>query len=165
MDKQLNDLRRRRWERAFSEHSKDESQKDINLRATIVIEHIIQASDVSHTMQHWHVYRKWNERLFDEVYRAYSQGRIDKDPSQGWYQGELGFFDFYIVSHWSGVVLHSTAHTSHSDFLCLDSTSKKAEGVWCFWSERWWILELCTPKSCRMGGKGWDDSRWHATKI
>jgi 3'5'-cyclic nucleotide phosphodiesterase len=85
MDKQLNDLRRRRWERAFADGNKDDSQKDTNLRATIVIEHIIQASDVSHTMQHWHVYRKWNERLFEEVYKAYVEGRTDNDPSIGWY--------------------------------------------------------------------------------
>ena len=63
----------------------------------IQIEHIIQASDVSHTMQHWHVYRKWNERLFQEVYKAYKEGRMDKDPSEGWYKGEIGFFDFYII--------------------------------------------------------------------
>ena len=24
-------------------------------------------------------------------------GRADKDPSVGWYNGELGFFDFYII--------------------------------------------------------------------
>jgi hypothetical protein len=99
MDKQLNDLRRSRWERAFADGNNVESHKDTNLRATIVIEHIIQASDVSHTMQHWHVYRKWNGRLFEEVYQAYREGRMDKDPSEGWYKGELGFFDFYIVSY------------------------------------------------------------------
>jgi hypothetical protein len=31
------------------------------MKATIVIEHIIQASDVAHTMQHRHVYQKWLE--------------------------------------------------------------------------------------------------------
>jgi hypothetical protein len=31
------------------------------------------------------------------MYRAYAEGRADKDPSENWYQGELGFFDFYIV--------------------------------------------------------------------
>lgn len=51
------------------------------------IEHIIQASDVSHTMQHWHIYKKWNERLFQEMYQAYCEGRMEKDPSQGWYKG------------------------------------------------------------------------------
>jgi uncharacterized MnhB-related membrane protein len=30
---------------------------DSNLRATIVMEYLIQAADVAHTMQHWHIYR------------------------------------------------------------------------------------------------------------
>lgn len=55
-DKELNDLRKSRWNRAFSG---DQDEMHNELRATIVIEHIIQASDVSHTMQHWHIYRKW----------------------------------------------------------------------------------------------------------
>jgi hypothetical protein len=69
----------------------------VNRKATIVIEHLIQASDIAHTMQHWHVYRKWNERLFEEMYQAYLNGRAEKDPSEFWYQGEIGFFDFYII--------------------------------------------------------------------
>ena len=24
-------------------------------------------------------------------------GRAEKDPSEGWYKGEMGFFDFYII--------------------------------------------------------------------
>ena len=49
-DKELNGLRKARWEKAFSPDSA--SQEEFNdLRATIVIEHIIQASDVAHTMQ------------------------------------------------------------------------------------------------------------------
>ena len=39
----------------------------------MVVEHLIQASDVAHTMQHWQVYAKWNERLFVEMYTAYCQ--------------------------------------------------------------------------------------------
>ena len=38
-----------------------------------------------------------NEKLFHELYRAYRSGRTTVDPSQNWYQGELGFFDFYVV--------------------------------------------------------------------
>lgn len=30
-----------------------ESRESVNRKATIVIEHLVQASDVSHTMQHW----------------------------------------------------------------------------------------------------------------
>jgi hypothetical protein len=50
---QLKDLRNKRWEKAFSAGTEDsESTRDtINRKATIVIEHLIQASDVAHTMQ------------------------------------------------------------------------------------------------------------------
>jgi len=48
-------------------------------------------------MQHWNIYIKWNERLFVEMYKAYKEGRTDKDPSEFWYKGEIGFFDFYII--------------------------------------------------------------------
>jgi hypothetical protein len=48
-------------------------------------------------MQHWHVYKKWNQRLFNEMYHAYLAGRSSFDPSAGWYEGELKFFDNYII--------------------------------------------------------------------
>jgi len=101
VDKELKNLRNARWERAFRETPNSEDLEDyesnINRKATIVIEHLIQASDVAHTMQHWHIYRKWNERFFMECYKAYQDGRAEKDPSENWYQGEIGFFDFYII--------------------------------------------------------------------
>ena len=28
---------------------------------------------------------------------AYHSGRAEKDPAESWYQGEIGFFDFYII--------------------------------------------------------------------
>ena len=100
MDKDLKVLRNARWDKAFSGNpeSREESNKDaVDRKATIVIEHLIQASDVSHTMQHWHIYRKWNARLFEEMYKAFLEGRADTDPSENWYKGEMGFFDFYII--------------------------------------------------------------------
>jgi hypothetical protein len=92
MDKDLKILRNNRWAKAFPMmHGQQESKEDDGDRkATIVID-LIQASDVAHTMQHWHIYRKWNARLF-ELYRAYVEGRSDKDPSEFWYKGEIGFF-------------------------------------------------------------------------
>jgi class 3 adenylate cyclase len=98
-DKEQAAFRRKRWERAFrgDDIAPESMQETVNRKATIVIEHLIQASDVAHTMQHWHVYLKWNERLFHEMYKAYLSGRADTDPSEGWYKGELGFFDFYII--------------------------------------------------------------------
>lgn len=51
-------LRNARWDKAFSETPQEEIPRDtVNRKATIVIEHLIQASDVAHTMQHWHIYR------------------------------------------------------------------------------------------------------------
>ena len=43
------------------------------------------------------VYQTWNERLFAEMCAAYREGRIDKCPSEGWYKGEIWFFDNYII--------------------------------------------------------------------
>jgi hypothetical protein len=98
MDKDLKALRNDRWDKAFEGSDSEENARDVvNRKATIVIEHIIQASDVAHTMQHWHIYRKWNERLFQEMYLAYQTGRSETDPSEFWYKGEMGFFDFYII--------------------------------------------------------------------
>jgi hypothetical protein len=97
MDKELKTLRNSRWDRAFSENPTGNARDAVNRKATIVIEHLIQASDVAHTMQHWHIYRKWNERFFMECHSAYKAGRGGANPADGWYKGELGFFDFYII--------------------------------------------------------------------
>jgi 3'5'-cyclic nucleotide phosphodiesterase len=126
MDPELKDIRNVRWLKAFADPEEsllatptyiqnnmssrnltifqdgqsklEETTADqVNRKATIVIEHMIQASDVSHTMQHWHIYRKWNERYFMECYDAYLNGRMTADPSNTWYDGELGFYDFYII--------------------------------------------------------------------
>jgi hypothetical protein len=49
-------------------------------------------------MQHWHIYRKWNELLFRETYKAYKAGRAGTtNPADTWYQGEVGFFDYYVI--------------------------------------------------------------------
>jgi hypothetical protein len=69
----------------------------MSYRVSTVLEHLIQASDVAHTMQHWHIYIKWNSRLFTEMYCAFKEGRMEKNPADFWYEGERGFFDFYII--------------------------------------------------------------------
>ena len=97
-DKDLKSMREKRWEKAFHSTSMQEDARvQSNRKATIVIEHIIQASDVSHTMQHWHVYQKWNQRLFEEMHKAFVDGRAENDPTAGWYKGELWFFDNYVI--------------------------------------------------------------------
>eukprot|EP00934_Nitzschia_sp_Nitz4_P001016 Nitzschia sp. Nitz4//scaffold47_size129522//37125//41121//NITZ4_003544-RA/size129522-augustus-gene-0.3-mRNA-1//1//CDS//3329552779//1016//frame0 len=100
VDKQLGAARKERWATAFDKNKRlhlEYKVDTLNRKATIVIEHMIQASDVAHTMQHWKVYIRWNERFFDECYQNYLAGRVDQDPSVNWYKGEIGFFDFYII--------------------------------------------------------------------
>ena len=53
-DKELSAVRKNRWEKAFAKvqnqiDSTDADNQNINRKATIVMEHLIQASDVAHT--------------------------------------------------------------------------------------------------------------------
>lgn len=98
IDQKLQLLRKNRWEKAFHSNADPNNMKeDMDRKATIVIEHIIQASDVAHTMQHWHVYCKWNQKLFLERYRAFVSGHDSEDPSVRWYEDEISFFDNYVI--------------------------------------------------------------------
>jgi 3'5'-cyclic nucleotide phosphodiesterase len=98
-DARLKETRNKQWDLAFNnDDSEDASPQQVSSRkAVIVVQTLIQASDLSHTMQHWHVYQKWNQRLFDEMMTAYRLGRSDKDPSEGWYEGELWFFENVVI--------------------------------------------------------------------
>ena len=31
------------------------------------------------------------------MYEAFRAGRLGKDPASFWYDGEIGFFDFYVI--------------------------------------------------------------------
>ena len=97
-DADLRNERKKRWCDVFSvEHASLLEGEGMRRKATIVIDHIIQASDIAHTMQHWSVYIKWNEKLFLELYKSYKEGRSGVDPAGNWFNGEIGFFDFYII--------------------------------------------------------------------
>lgn len=51
-DPELNALRRNRWQKAFTDSDPEcPAAEDANRKATIVMEHLIAASDVAHTMQ------------------------------------------------------------------------------------------------------------------
>ena len=97
-----------RWQKAFQDidtwmdewkgKSDEELAKiDVSSKATCVLEQIVLASDVAHTMQHWLTFVKWNERLYRELWAAYKSGRADNDPTIGWYESQIGFYDGYII--------------------------------------------------------------------
>jgi hypothetical protein len=95
-DEELKERRFHRWTMAFGSNDSSTTM-EVHRKATIVLECIIQASDIAHTMQHWEVYSKWMQRLFWEHYSAYLAGRRKSDPSEGWYEAELSFFDDYVI--------------------------------------------------------------------
>lgn len=98
-DKELKTLREERWDLAFTQDLINRPGDHVasDRRATVVYEYIIQASDIAHTMQHWKTYQKFNTRLFEERYVSWLNGHSPNDPSEGWYKGELWFFDNYII--------------------------------------------------------------------
>lgn len=97
-DPELRAWRRQRWDKAFPDKDQSlDSDGTTDLKATIVYEYIIQASDVAHTMQHWHIYQKWSEHLFHEKYNAFAEGKDDDNPLDMWFEGELRFFDDYVI--------------------------------------------------------------------
>ena len=115
LDVESKALRNLRWDKAFHperHHPKPsldgtsidglqgvESLKliETNRRATVVIEHLIQAADIVHAMQCWQVYKEWNERQFHEMYIAYQAGRSDSDPCVCWYINEMSFFNDFVI--------------------------------------------------------------------
>ena len=74
VDRELKGLRNQRWEKAFAvkpENIIEESSADsVNRKATIVIEHLIQASDVAHMMQVSQIFVCQRELLFSCTYQS-----------------------------------------------------------------------------------------------
>jgi hypothetical protein len=83
-DKELNDLARRRWDRAFG----DNDEVDHDLRATIVIEARSCRLQTCRTRCSIGVYRKWNYKL-SRCSRPINRSHGCGYPSL--VQGELGF--------------------------------------------------------------------------
>ena len=98
-DMELRALRKKRWQASFSASLPTLlTPEEVNSRkATVVIELVMQMSSAAHYAQHWNMYRKWNERLFTEMYEVYKNGILDRDPSKGWYENEIFFFDIHVI--------------------------------------------------------------------
>ena len=98
-NRELLQMRSDKWARVFPVNCNEtprESNSRIHERATALLETIIQVANVSHTMQDWTIYRRWNEKLFAEMQLAYGSGRA-LEPSVHWYRGELAFYDHYVL--------------------------------------------------------------------
>jgi hypothetical protein len=91
--------RHNRWSEAFNRmdacYLKDTELQRV--RATSLIELVAQSSDAAPAMQHWLVYKKWNEMKFQEGYEAWNNGRTLVDPSNKWFDDELQYFDNHVI--------------------------------------------------------------------
>ena len=80
--------------------------------ARAIAEQIMQAADVSHTMQHFDTFVKWNQSLYHEILAAYNRSQDENNdrnddeeqqeqqqrhPAQNWYESQIGFFDGYVI--------------------------------------------------------------------
>lgn len=88
--------------------AKAENDELLQLRRRSILEQLMQLADVSHLTQSWETFLKWNRRLYVELIhaneRTMKHGARDsndenapKHPSEGWYEGQIGFYDFYII--------------------------------------------------------------------
>ena len=95
-DEELQRMRMERWEKTFR-RAAIPTIDDINTRATIVIEHLMQACHIFHTISPWIVYEKWSSRQFEEMRAAFRSGRSNDDPSLCWFRNELSNFDNFVI--------------------------------------------------------------------
>lgn len=133
LDRDLKLNRDKRWNKAFRKKTAVKFPEKVRLKdlqATMVIEHLLQAADSGHTMQNFQTYLKWNERLFEEMYTAYNDGRAEHDPSLQWYVAELAYFDKFVIPLATRLSDCGVFGDSGSDYLIHAMENRK------LWKER-----------------------------
>jgi hypothetical protein len=93
-DKELIGIRSLRWEEGFSSLPDVVPGKEkMRLKTSVLIEILLQAADLSHTMQPWDIYLRWSKKQYMEFHEAYFTGRSDVDPEKTWYARQAFVFD------------------------------------------------------------------------
>ena len=94
-DPELATQRNMRWSRVFTESSNDHDT--VHGKATLVIEHLMQLSDVGYRVQHYHLFRKWNKRHFIERKIAFIREREELNPKDFWYDKQINYFTSHVI--------------------------------------------------------------------
>jgi len=82
------------YKNAWSEGCDKSFDSTCEATPTEVLSLILQASLMSHSMQHWNIFCKWNAALFCESHKAFVDGQA-ADPSLSW--SGLDFFDYCVM--------------------------------------------------------------------
>lgn len=80
----------------LDDHSQELILTKQDLERCVLIEHLMQVTDVSHLMQNFENFVKWNYRLYKELMVCQNKNLIP-NPTPTWASGQIGFFDFYII--------------------------------------------------------------------
>jgi 3'5'-cyclic nucleotide phosphodiesterase/Adenylate and Guanylate cyclase catalytic domain len=98
-DEDRQEQRNQRGKEAFGGgQSKSDENPDSELKALLLYELFIQASDGAHCWKDWATYRNYSNLLFEERYVAWKRGLAgSNDPSLTWYDGEIERFDNFII--------------------------------------------------------------------
>jgi len=94
---ELASMRNARWSKAFAEPSEECVTVCKNRKATVVVEHLIQLSDVAYRVQHWMLFEKWATQHYIERAKAYAEGREEKNPLDFWYDTQIEFFTYHVI--------------------------------------------------------------------
>lgn len=73
----------------------EEDEPD-DLRMTVVMETLMQASDVAHNLQGWEHMVKFSNRLYLELRKSYADKR-GGDPEPKWFENQIGFLESYLL--------------------------------------------------------------------
>lgn len=73
-----------------------EDDRPDDLKATVVMETILQAADVAHNLQGWKQMVKFSDRLYLELRKAFTTGR-GSDPQPRWFENQIGFLESYLL--------------------------------------------------------------------
>ena len=103
--KKRSEIVRNKWKSAFTlqnviNYIPTRKENVIELKRNAILGQIMLVADIAHTMQEWETFVKWNHNLFIEVSQAYHKGQcsIDaKDPSEIWFEDQIGFFNGYVI--------------------------------------------------------------------
>jgi hypothetical protein len=85
----------------ITEKQKNENPQELQinqegLENCVGVEHLMQISDVSHLLQSWEVFLKYNYRLYKELMICHKAGLMP-DPSINWAIGQIGFLQNYVI--------------------------------------------------------------------
>jgi hypothetical protein len=80
---------------AYDEIRFDPDETD-ELKASVVMEHLIRAADIGANMQGWQQMKKWSNRLFFELKATHDDNR-GEDPQCNWFENQITFLESYIL--------------------------------------------------------------------